>query len=130
MSELISNLWACVDCMILEANGEMPTDREPTEPNPLSLVGEGFHVSLGMLMEEHQCGRTDWHDGEECYCEVRTFSTSSCDTCGSYLAGERHAMTLWRDTESLTYSNPPKFAGPVMWTPDTGWTNENLPADL
>lgn len=32
----------------------------------------------------------------ECDCETDTFSTSQCDGCGSYLHGERHAMTLFK----------------------------------
>lgn len=31
----------------------------------------------------------------ECDCETSLFSTSQCEGCGSYLHGERHAMTLF-----------------------------------
>lgn len=32
----------------------------------------------------------------ECDCAENTFSTSQCEGCGSYLYGERYAMTLWK----------------------------------
>jgi hypothetical protein len=34
-------------------------------------------------------------DDYECDCETSTFSTSTCDGCGSEYHGERHAMTEW-----------------------------------
>lgn len=34
--------------------------------------------------------------GYECECDTNTFSKSQCDGCGSFLAGARHAMTLWK----------------------------------
>ena len=71
-----STLWACTDCVILLANGDMPP--EPTEYAPMALLDE--NVSLGGAE----------HEGE-----VRDFDWSACDGCGSPLGGERHAVTVW-----------------------------------
>jgi hypothetical protein len=49
-----------------------------------------FEVTMGMDREEHECG-----GAEECDCEVRSFSMSACEGCGSDLGGERYAMTIW-----------------------------------
>jgi len=34
--------------------------------------------------------------GGDCDCETDTFSTSQCDVCGTYDAGERHAVSFWK----------------------------------
>lgn len=91
-------LWVCVDCMILHANGEQPTDPQPGEPEPLSAIPPHHTVTAGLLSEEH-------HDGcayvggtaDECECAEINFSSASCEGCGSHLAGERHALTLWQE---------------------------------
>jgi hypothetical protein len=89
---LIGRIWVCVDCMMLHANGEMPVDPREGEPEPLSEITEGFEVTAGMLREQH----ADGCDGDgDCDCETIPFSSAQCEGCGSYLAGERHAMTLW-----------------------------------
>ena len=49
---------------------------------------------MGTMQEEHSCGREDDSYFGECDCETDTYSTSQCEGCGSYLHGERHAMTL------------------------------------
>ncbi|MFI0265601.1 hypothetical protein [Streptomyces luteogriseus] len=36
-------------------------------------------------------------DNYECDCETNTYSTSQCKGCRSYLHGERHAMTLFKN---------------------------------
>lgn len=36
-------------------------------------------------------------DDYECDCETVTYSTSQCAGCGSWLHGERHAMTLFKE---------------------------------
>jgi hypothetical protein len=58
-----------------------------------------------MTADEHdeycEVRRTGRHDyeGLDCDCESIPFATSRCDGCGSYLAGERFAMTLWREPQ-------------------------------
>jgi len=94
-------IWVCQDCMLHHANGECGSchmddegtwnghDRKPwSKTNPVN-------VTMGMLDEQHDC-IPDW-DGSriDCDCGTTNFSTSSCDGCGSNLAGERHAFTLW-----------------------------------
>lgn len=87
-----ATLWVCVDCYVTHhgvANEWDTPDREP-----LSLIDEDSEVSAGMMWEEHECDRPSWDEGE-CDCETVTFSGAPCDGCGSYLAGSRHALTLW-----------------------------------
>jgi hypothetical protein len=82
---------------------------------PLSQITRGYSVAAGMGSEDHSddCLRNviwsarqqfpdvEWPDvpGDyECDCEKDLFSRSQCEGCGSYLHGERHAMTLFKDT--------------------------------
>lgn len=69
-----------------------------TPPEPLCLIDEADDVTAGIMREEHaeDCfNRTDTHGDYECECEQITFSKSSCDGCGSHLAGAREALTIW-----------------------------------
>ncbi|MFF5471029.1 hypothetical protein [Streptomyces achromogenes] len=79
--ENYGTIWVCQDCMLHHANGECGSchDQRGHDQEPLSLVkrSDGWEVSAA--------GETD------------TYSTSSCEGCGSYLHGERHAMTLFKD---------------------------------
>lgn len=90
MSEYATQ-WVCIDCFILLCNGDISDGVE--DPEKLLSKFEGFHVMPGMPSSEHaeKCPRDK--DGE-CDCEDDTFSTSACDGCGSYLHGERHAVTI------------------------------------
>jgi hypothetical protein len=96
-------IWVCVCCILSHANGECCADDQHGGDGvePLSSIGDGFHVAMGMGYEEHaeDC-ETRIHngvpDGYECDCETNTYSTSQCEGCGSYLHGERHAVTLFK----------------------------------
>jgi hypothetical protein len=103
--ESYGTIWVCTDCLMHHANGECGSchdDEHGHDEEPLSSIGEGFHVAMGMSYEEHDesCERhtkgSDAADDHECDCETRTYSTSQCEGCGSYLHGERHAMTLFK----------------------------------
>jgi hypothetical protein len=96
MNENYGTIWVCMDCMLHEANGECGGCHEGHDEEPLSSIGEGFHAAMGMARDEHECN--DDENGieyRECDCETNSFSTSQCEGCGSYLHGERHAMTLF-----------------------------------
>lgn len=92
-------IWVCQNCMLHHANGECgdchnPDGHEGGEP--LSLLSN--QVAMGMAFDEHaeDCEyRTDRLS--ECDCEEITFSTRTCQGCGSEYHGERHAMTEWED---------------------------------
>ena len=107
-------LWVCVCCLMSAANGECcaSDDHGGDGVKPLSLVEHPYTVHTGMGWADHDidCLRyiihdlrerfpeLDWPDvpgDHECDCEQNTFSTSQCGGCGSYLHGERHAMTLF-----------------------------------
>lgn len=98
-------IWVCTCCMFREALGECCADdiHAGDSREPLSAIGPGDSVTLGMGWQEHheQCEAyttkgTPASD-YECDCERRPFSWSACEGCGSRLGGERHAMTLWLD---------------------------------
>lgn len=110
MSETYGTIWVCQDCMLHHANGECGgchDDDNGHDKELLSAIGDGFHVAMGMRYSEHneECPNyypegadtTQAPGNVECDCETNTFSTSQCQGCGSYLHGERHAMTLFKD---------------------------------
>lgn len=69
-------IWVCTDCLFArEGDGTENPDREPWGLLPTA------DVSLGVLWPEH--------------CERRDFDTAPCDGCGTPLAGERYAYTVW-----------------------------------
>lgn len=92
--------WVCQDCVILLANGETtdPEYRGDPDREPLSQLDAGELVTLGMLTDE--CAHVDLTDQDQAEehaesCERDPFSTVPCYGCGSHLAGERHAVTVW-----------------------------------
>lgn len=90
-------IWVCQCCMLNHANGECGCGAyygEDPDHDPLGLV-DNNKITSGSVQEEHSCGRQDDTYFGECDCETNTFSTSQCEGCGSWLHGERHAMTLW-----------------------------------
>ena len=96
MNENYGTIWVCVDCIMHHANGECGSCHNGEHDKlPLLLIDHPYYVAMGMAHEEHSCGREDGVDVLECDCETNTFSTSQCEGCGSYLHGERHAMTLF-----------------------------------
>lgn len=103
MSNESITIWVCQCCMLNHANGECGCGAyygEDPDHDPLSLVSND-RIAMGIPYEEHSdtCQVNiagEWlNDMEECECETNTLSTSSCQGCGSWLHGERHAMTLW-----------------------------------
>jgi hypothetical protein len=89
--------------MLTHANGECCADdtHGGDSIEPLSTIEHPSHVAMGMTYAEHAEDCTlhimgsDAPGDYECDCETDTYSTSQCDGCGSYLHGERHAMTLF-----------------------------------
>lgn len=103
MSNESITIWVCQCCMLNHANGECGCGAyygEDPDHDPLSLVSNN-NITMGMAYEEHsdtcQVNITGyWTNSEEqCECETNTYSTSPCQGCGSWLSGERHAMTIW-----------------------------------
>lgn len=98
-------MWVCVHCFIHLVNGDC-TDvlyADPDAPEdacgeggttPLSQF-EGMHVTSGLLDDRHCCLDDSGERVEECDCETKTFSWSSCNGCSSSLGGERRAVTGW-----------------------------------
>lgn len=92
-------LWVCHDCTHLAVNGEAPIDRPSDLPEPWAIESAA-DVTPGLMGTEHPCTEagTEREHGvvDDCDCETRDFMTSSCDACGDYHAGARHAFTWWQ----------------------------------
>lgn len=97
--ESYGTIWVCTGCLHHHANGECGSCHSDHghDEEPLSSIDGGFRVVMGSTQEEHSCGREDDTYFGECDCETNTYSTSRCEGCGSWLHGERHAMTLFKD---------------------------------
>jgi hypothetical protein len=157
--EYVCSGWACVDCLVLLANGDNPPDWTEAEisawHDEIDQRNVGYNVTLGLIREEHECARNftvravcarsgngrrwqpypqrislefradsesdardqfEWeyldntkiisvteHElrtagdaGNECGCEIDSFSWSPCDYCGGNLGGERHAISFFK----------------------------------
>lgn len=121
IGENYGTIWVCVDCMLHHANGECGSchSERGHDREPLSAIGDGFTVAMGMASSEHDgtyCLRgkiaeckaeypdVEWPDvpdGFECDCEQDNFSRSQCAGCGSQLHGAREAMTLYKLPEPV-----------------------------
>lgn len=111
-------MWVCVDCAHHHANGECGSchSEEGHDCEPLSKLAD-YDLTMGLLASEHYDGclvykldelkrdhpDLEWPDAPgdyECDCHRQTYSTSECEGCGSWLHGEREALTAWeRDDE-------------------------------
>lgn len=90
-------VWVCTDCAQIQANGELGDDRTP-DAEPLWLLS-GMTVVAGMHPRDHDARcprRIAGGQVEECDCETVPYSTTQCAGCGSSLAGDRHALTVFR----------------------------------
>lgn len=95
----------CLDCTMLEANGETPPNMNEDETRAYLNNVEGhpnarLDMTLGTLHHDPEvCDAVDeagnWHGEGDCPCETVEFSRSVCDMCGSRLAGYRHRVTFW-----------------------------------
>lgn len=96
-------MWVCQCCALSHANGECCADDDHGGDGiaPWSAVDERYRVTAGLLAEEHdeECDfRADPQCREvDCECERLSFTWSRCEGCGSALAGDRWAHTLWRE---------------------------------
>lgn len=113
--ENYGTIWICGDCLHHHANGECGSCHDDNhDAEPLSAIGDGFTVAMGMVEEDHYDGcmiyilsdlqasypDMDWPDvpdDYQCDCETDEFSTRQCAGCNSWLHGERHAMTLFKE---------------------------------
>lgn len=95
--------WACQCCLLMMANGECCDSEQHGGDgiSPLSKIPEGCDTTLGMFAESHSEGCPNvtpaghWVGGSDCDCESIEFTWTSCDSCGSALAGSRHAFIVW-----------------------------------
>jgi len=76
--KVVDEGMACVDCVMMIANGELPHDCDEERQKELEAIDIGWCVS----------GGDEDHD---------EFSWSSCDVCGSTLGGSRDKVVLLGD---------------------------------
>lgn len=86
-------VWVCRCCMLAHAAdgcGDCP-EHNGDGLEPLSRILPADTLAMG---GDHNdtCTRDDSGD---CDCETITHSSSQCRGCGSWLHGERHAMTIF-----------------------------------
>jgi hypothetical protein len=111
--ENFGTIWVCIDCLLHHANGECGSCHDGVhghDKEPLSAIEAPFTVAMGMAYAEHaeDCEtriQGSQPDNYECDCETNTYSTSRCEGCNSYLHGERHALTLFK--EDVRPAKPP-----------------------
>lgn len=103
-SVCLGNIWVCQCCALIHANGECCPDDDHGGDGiePWSAKPDEYSVTAGLLASEHN-GNCEvyklgaWPVNYECDCERIEFSGSSCDGCGSHLAGSRYAHSYWLD---------------------------------
>lgn len=93
-------IWVCTNCLMHAANGECgDCHREEGHEGgePLSLLSNRACPGMGYEGHSEDCPNRygDHLTNVECGCETNTYSTSTCQGCGSDYHGERHAMTEW-----------------------------------
>jgi hypothetical protein len=89
---------ACTDCLFAIVNGDPPVDPE-WDAAEFERVCEKYVVLHGHPHSNKWFTDCSHHgkpcpDDEDCDCEKRGYSTSSCDFCGSHLHGDREDFTL------------------------------------
>lgn len=103
--------WVCVCCLMRLANDDVTGCENSCAPDHAPSLLTSYpgdaDLTIGMLIEEHppecenrQAAEAGIANEVECECETITFSKSWCDGCGSPLAGERHAVTMWTRVSS------------------------------
>ncbi len=81
------DLWFCVDCTIVECNGDwsgiedIGARHAEIQDGLDRLTANGSHVSPNWDSETEE--------------GIRSFSRCGCDCCGSPLAGEMHRFALF-----------------------------------
>jgi hypothetical protein len=106
-SDDLGTIWVCLCCLFArEGDGCAGQHEHTDEPWALIDSDPSVRVTAGMSWEEHAgdcANRRATHSRiDDCDCERDSFSASSCDGCGSALAGERHAYTLWKQRRHST----------------------------
>ena len=87
-------IWVCQCCLLSDANGECCAEDTHGGDGiePWTAVDfSRYAVWMGLPRDEHA---EECEPGDDCDCEHITFSSSRCDGCGSWLAGDRYAFTL------------------------------------
>jgi hypothetical protein len=119
-------IFACADCTLLHANGEIEDLGEDftDQPFPWTEVDNDPSVTLvtmGLLDSGHEwcenpqaCRDGYAETGEGC--EYIEFSSTPCGGCGSMLAGSRFGFTLW-----LTYPAPTEWDSRSWWATEVKW---------
>lgn len=79
--QIYKDFFVCVDCAIFIANGDLPCDASVERETEI-ISGVENELPSRWVIEASEDGDSDG------------FMRSSCDCCGSLLAGDRHAASL------------------------------------
>lgn len=93
-----SHGWVCQDCLLILANDDDSGIEDGLAHRARMARYDPHNYYLIVIGGEHDEDCPNMRDGEwvgdtDCNCETREFSRSTCDTCGTTLAGSRHAIT-------------------------------------
>jgi hypothetical protein len=96
-SDTAFTAWVCEDCYLAHAGYSPDETGHGSGETPLGLLETGTFVTDGMPPSDHDCeDRWVGHRSViDCGEEIRDFDTSTCEGCGSRVAGARHALTFW-----------------------------------
>jgi len=114
--ENYGTVWVCVNCLHHHANGECGDCHSDHghDAEPLNKIKWPFSLAEGVGWEDHdedcltytvndlkaRFPHMIWPDvpGDyECKCDYVAHSYTGCDGCGTYLHGERHIVTLFKE---------------------------------
>jgi hypothetical protein len=93
--------WACVDCAMWLANGELP-DWMDDDQRKEWLATVQWSAGDGDWEVGHShddCDHGEFDDDARTECETVTFSKTPCDVCRSHLAGYRLGVHWYKAKE-------------------------------
>lgn len=88
--EIIEELWLCVDCTIVDCNGDYSGMSEERARE----VNAGFARLSEQYPKAHVSPNFDSNANEDEESGIREFSWCGCDCCGSRLGGTFHRFAI------------------------------------
>jgi hypothetical protein len=89
MQVVRDDLWLCVDCLMVAVNGD---DSGIEGDDRKRAVRTGVEMLGRHLVPDFDSETEDEHGN--IHVGVREFSSTTCDCCGSHLAGSRHRFAV------------------------------------
>jgi hypothetical protein len=90
----------CTDCMVTLVNGDYSGNSDDWDVDEFDRITREYDINPG-----HPHNLPEWFtecahagapcpDDADCDCAERGFGTSRCETCGTFLHGDRHEFTF------------------------------------